>query len=65
MNLRDQRVQKTSQVMMLVIFGFSLGSLEAQPILDTRHWVLLVVYLIGIGCGTFMLLRDVWAKAEH
>ena len=50
---------------MLVVFGSGLGSLEAQPILDTRHWVLLVIDLIGIGCGAFILLRDVWAKAEH
>ena len=65
MNLRDQRLQKTSQVMMLVVFGYGLGSLTAQPILDTHHWVGLVIHVIGLGCAAFMLLRDVWAKAEH
>jgi F0F1-type ATP synthase assembly protein I len=50
---------------MLVIFGYGLGSLEAQPILDTRHWILLVIDLIGIGCAAFILLRDVWAKTEY
>ena len=65
MNLRDQRVQKTSQVMMLAMFGFWFGSLYAQPILDTRHWFALVISLLGLGCAAFMLLRDVWTKAEH
>ncbi len=51
--------------MMLAFFGFWLGSLDAQPVLDTRHWFALVIDLIGLGCAAFMLLRDVWTKAEH
>ena len=65
MNLRDPRVQKTVQVMMLVMFGFWLGTLDARPSFETRHWVMLAADLLGIAGSAFILLRDVWkAKAE-
>ena len=64
MTLRDPRGQKTTQVMLLVIFGFWLGGLDARPSFETRHWVMLVAALIGIAGSAFILLRDVWTKAE-
>jgi hypothetical protein len=36
MKLRDPRVQKTAQVMMLVAFGFWLGGLDARATYDTH-----------------------------
>jgi hypothetical protein len=64
MNLRDPRMQKTAQVMMLVIFGFWLGALDARPSFEMRHWVMLVADLVGISGSAFILLRDVWTKFE-
>src|SRR4249920_4153351 len=40
MQLRDPRVQKTIQVMMLAVFGIWLGELDARATFSTRHWVM-------------------------
>jgi hypothetical protein len=49
--LRDPRVQKTVQVMMLVLFGIWLGELDARATFSTRHWVMLLAILVGIAWG--------------
>ena len=60
MQLRDPRVQKTIQVMMLVVFGIWLGELDARATFSTRHWVMLLVTLVGIAGSAYILLHDVW-----
>ena len=60
MQLRDPRVQKTVQVMMLVVFGFWLGELDARATFSTRHWVMLLATLVGIAGSAYILLHDVW-----
>ena len=64
MHLRDPRVQKTIQVMMLVVFGFWLGGLDARATFSTRHWVMLFVNLVGIVGSAYILLRDVWKPKD-
>ena len=54
------RVQKTVQVMMLVVFGFWLGELEARATFSARHWVMLPAILVGIASSAYILLHDVW-----
>jgi hypothetical protein len=60
MQLRDPRVQKTVQVMMLVVFGIWLGELDARATFSTRHWVMLLVVLVGIAGSAYIVLHDVW-----
>jgi hypothetical protein len=58
--LRDPRVHKTAQTMLLALFGFWLGGLDARAAHDTFFWVGLVLCLIGFACTAYGLLRDVW-----
>ena len=60
MQLRDPRVQKTIQVMMLALFGIWLGELDARATFSTRHWVMLLAILVGIAGSAYILLHDVW-----
>jgi len=57
MQLRDPRVQKTVQVMMLVVFGIWLGELDARATFSTRHWVMLLAILVGIAGSAYILLH--------
>lgn len=62
MNLRDPRFQKTLQVACLVIFGVWIGEIDARPTLEVRHWVLLVVCLVGIASAGYIVLYDVYKR---
>jgi hypothetical protein len=56
--------QKTVQIVMLAIFSYWMGSLDAGTAHSTRYWVMAVVYITGIAGFLFLLLRDIWKPNE-
>jgi hypothetical protein len=62
MNTVDPRWVKTVHVFLLMIFSFWVGGLDARATFSTKHWVMLVVYIMGIVCALVVLLQDTWKR---
>jgi hypothetical protein len=62
MNFRDPRWAKTFQIVMLAVFSFWMGHLDAEAPHGTRYWVMMLVYTVGLVGSLFLLLRDVWKR---
>jgi hypothetical protein len=60
MSIDDPRLKRTVQILWIAIFCYKLGSLEGHTVHDARYWVLLAVYLLGLGGSLYLLLRNVW-----
>jgi hypothetical protein len=60
MSIQDSRLKKTVQTLWIAIFSYRIGSMEAHTVHTTKYWVLMAVYLVGLICSLYLLLRDVW-----
>jgi CHASE2 domain-containing sensor protein len=60
MSVQDSRLKRTAQTLWIATFSYRLGSMEAHTGHTTKYWVLMAVYLIGLVCSLYVLLRGVW-----
>jgi hypothetical protein len=60
MNLRDPRVQKTNQLLMVTIFSLWIGEFSGQENRSTLGWVAFAIFTAALAISLFILLRDIW-----
>jgi hypothetical protein len=60
MSIQDSRLKRTAQILWIAIFCYRIGCMEAHTVHTTKYWMLMAVYVVGLMCSLYLLLRDVW-----